>query len=76
MSRISRKILPILIFLAGLAALAAGDAGPDLDPALRAAIDAAAREALAATGAPSAAVAVVRGGRIAYVDDGFAGQTD
>ena len=67
MSRISRKILPILIFLAGLAALAAGDAGPDLDPALRAAIDAAAREALAATGAPSAAVAVVRGGRIAYV---------
>ena len=44
-------------------------AGADasLEPPLRAAIDAAARDALAATGAPSASVAVVRDGAIAYV---------
>ncbi|HWZ84777.1 MAG TPA: serine hydrolase domain-containing protein, partial [Thermoanaerobaculia bacterium] len=67
MRRASLKILPILAVLAGLAAPAAADGGATLDPALRAAIDGAARDALSATGAPSAAVAVVKDGRIAYV---------
>ena len=68
MIRALRKLLPILVLFAGLAAHAAADnAAAALDPTLRAAIDAAARETLAATGAPSASVAVVRDGRIAYV---------
>jgi D-alanyl-D-alanine carboxypeptidase len=67
MSRASLRILPLLAVLAGFATRAVADGGATLDPALRAAIDAAARDALAATGAPSAAVAVVKDGRIAYV---------
>jgi CubicO group peptidase (beta-lactamase class C family) len=67
MSRVSRKILSLFAALGLLAARAGADSGATLDPALRSAIDAAARDALATTGSPSAAVAVVRDGRIAYV---------
>ena len=68
MKRIPRKILPILglaFALRSNPALAQSDAG--LPAEMRSAIDAAAREVLAATGAPSASVAVVRDGKIAYV---------
>ena len=66
MRRNVRNLVPMLTGFILAARVAAG-AGVTLDAPLRAAIDAAAREALAATGAPSASVAIVRGGEIAYV---------
>jgi D-alanyl-D-alanine carboxypeptidase len=66
MRRIARSFVPMLAVFVLAAHVAAG-ADAALEPPLRAAIDAAARDALAATGAPSASVAVVRGGAIAYV---------
>src|SRR5262252_8598034 len=42
-------------------------AGQELSPDVRARIDRGAEEALAATGAPSASIAVVVDGRVAYV---------
>jgi D-alanyl-D-alanine carboxypeptidase len=65
MRRAVRSLVPMFAGLVLAARLAAADAS--LDAPLRAAIDVAARDALAATGAPSASVAVVRGGAIAYV---------
>ena len=65
MRRTARTFVPVLSGFVLAARLAGADAS--LEPPLRAAIDAAARDALAATGAPSASVAIVRGGAIAYV---------
>ncbi len=67
MNRALGTIFPALAVLAGLCARAASAANAPLDPAQRTAIDAAVRETLAATGAPSASVAVVKDGRIAYL---------
>ncbi len=68
MNQTLRKILPILgLALAFRASSATAQADPGLPAEMRTAIDAAAREVLAATGAPSASVAVVRDGKIAYV---------
>jgi CubicO group peptidase (beta-lactamase class C family) len=50
-----------------LLAQTAAPAGPELHAAVRAAIDKAAAEVLESTGAPSASIAVVRDGRIAYL---------
>ena len=66
MRRSAWSLVPMLSGFVLAARLAAG-AEVSLDAPLRAAIDAAARDALAATGAPSASVAVVRHGAIAYV---------
>src|SRR5215471_5982187 len=54
----------IVIALVGLARTAGGQ---ELSPDVRARIDRGAEEALAATGAPSASIAVVLDGRVAYV---------
>jgi CubicO group peptidase (beta-lactamase class C family) len=68
-----RRISPVhgLVLLLAACVLAAPPlargAEPTLDPGLRSAIDAAAQEALASTGAPSASIAVVRDGRVAYL---------
>ena len=66
MRRPLRTLVPILTVFV-LAARAACGADAALDANLRAAIDSAVRDALIATGAPSASIAVVRDGRIAYV---------
>ncbi|HKD18132.1 MAG TPA: serine hydrolase domain-containing protein [Thermoanaerobaculia bacterium] len=66
MRRTIRNLVPLLTGFV-LAARAAAGADAPLDATLRAAIDAAARDALASTGAPSASVAVVRGGAIVYL---------
>ncbi len=58
------RVLGVLVLL--VPALARG-AEPTLDPALREKIDAAVREALASSGVPGASVAVVRDGRVAYL---------
>jgi len=60
-------LIPLLALLVVLAPPLARGAEPTLDPDLRTAIDAAARETLASTGAPSASIAVVRNGRVAYL---------
>jgi D-alanyl-D-alanine carboxypeptidase len=68
MNRIPRRILPILglaLVLGAKDTRAQTDA--DLPAEMRAGIDGAAREVLAATGAPGASVAIVRDGKIAYV---------
>jgi D-alanyl-D-alanine carboxypeptidase len=60
-----RRMPTILaIALASIARLAAGEQGPD---PLRADIDRGVREVLAAIGVPGASIAVVRDGKIAYV---------
>jgi len=56
-----------LAVLAASAAAAPGQPAPTLDPALRAAIDGAVRDALSSSGVPSASIAVVRDGKIAYL---------
>jgi D-alanyl-D-alanine carboxypeptidase len=63
---LAHGLVLLLAAFAVLAPLARG-AEPTLDSGLGGAIDAAAREALASTGAPSASIAVVRDGRIAYL---------
>jgi D-alanyl-D-alanine carboxypeptidase len=60
-------LVPVLALLVLLEPLASRAAEASLDPETRRAIDAAAREVLASTGAPGASVAVVRGGSIAYL---------
>ena len=66
MSRTFRKILPILGVVIALGATSAF-AQSDLPAEMRTAIDAAANAALKESGAPGASIAVVRDGRIAYV---------
>src|SRR5262245_48793137 len=60
----SRIVAVVVLIVLAAALLAAQDTLP---AELQASIDKAAREVLAATGAPSASVAVVRDGRITYV---------
>ena len=68
MNRTIRRVVPILGLAVALRApLARAQADAGLPAEMRSAIDAAAREVLAATGAPSASVAVLRDGKIAYV---------
>lgn len=68
MSRTFRKILPILgVVIAFAATSLFAQSDPSLPAEMRASIDAAAREVLAATGAPGASIAVVKDGKIAYV---------
>jgi D-alanyl-D-alanine carboxypeptidase len=55
------------VFQPRLLAQTAASPGPELPAVLRTAIDKAATEALESTGAPSASIAVVRDGRIAYL---------
>ncbi|HTR02941.1 MAG TPA: serine hydrolase domain-containing protein [Thermoanaerobaculia bacterium] len=63
----ARRIVPVLgLFVLGAVSAARGAAGA-LDAPARQAIDDAAKAVLAATGAPSASVAVVSGGAVAYV---------
>jgi CubicO group peptidase (beta-lactamase class C family) len=66
--RILRRFFPILgiAFLAP-AVSALPQTEPSLAPEQRAEVDRAAREVLAATGVPSASVAIVQNGQIAYV---------
>ncbi|HET8644021.1 MAG TPA: serine hydrolase domain-containing protein, partial [Vicinamibacteria bacterium] len=64
--RIRPATLAVLVVLS-LAAAPVSRAGEALAPEVRAAIDAAVPEVLARTGAPSASIAVVKDGRIAYV---------
>jgi D-alanyl-D-alanine carboxypeptidase len=59
-----RMLIRLVLLLAATATLLAQDALP---PEMRATIDKAANEILAKTGAPSASVAVVKDGKIAYV---------
>ena len=66
MSRTFRKILPILGVVIALGATSAF-AQSELPAEMRTAIDAAANAALKESGAPGASIAVVRDGRIAYV---------
>src|SRR5262249_57910314 len=63
----ARGLVPLIAVFVVLAPPLGRAAEPTLDPGLRGAIDAAAREALASTGAPSASIAVVRDGRVAYI---------
>ncbi len=67
MSRVLRSLLPILTVLVLPASLALARPESPLSGQQRAEIDRIAREVLAATGAPSASVAVVRDGQIAYL---------
>lgn len=57
----------ILVLLSAFAAPALAWAGPDPAPGLPAGIDRAAREVLAASGAPSLSLAVVKDGKLAYL---------
>ena len=66
MSRTFRKILPILGVVIALGATPAF-AQSDLPAEMRAAIDAAANAALKDSGAPGASIAVVKDGKLAYV---------
>ena len=66
MSRTFRKILPILGVVFALGATSAF-AQSDLPADMRTAIDAAANAALKESGAPGASIAVVRDGKLAYV---------
>lgn len=64
----SHAVRPVLTTAIALAAATASAQGSgSLAPPIRAAIDSAATEALAATGAQSASIAVVKDGAIAYV---------
>jgi CubicO group peptidase (beta-lactamase class C family) len=62
--RVVRILAALVLFLS---ALARGAEPPSLDAAAREKIDAAVREALATSGVPSASIAVVRDGRVAYL---------
>ena len=62
-----RVLVPVLAALVLLRPAPGRGADPALDPDSRAAIDAIARDALVASGVPSASIAIVRDGRIAYV---------
>jgi D-alanyl-D-alanine carboxypeptidase len=62
------RLLSRIIGFCLLALPAAAQTGTGLPPALREQIDAAAREILAATGVPSASVAIVKDGQIAYLE--------
>ena len=66
MSRTFRKILPILGVVTALGATSAF-AQSELPAEMRTAIDAAANAALKESGAPGASIAVVRDGKLAYV---------
>ena len=66
MSRTFRKILPIFGVVIAFGATSVL-AQSDLPAEMRAAIDAAANAALKESGAPGASIAVVRGGKLAYV---------
>ncbi len=67
MHRAASRLVPVLAGFILLAPRTAGAQSASLDATLRTAIDAAAREALAGSGAPSASVAVVRNRRVAYL---------
>jgi D-alanyl-D-alanine carboxypeptidase len=56
----------LILFAALLSGVARGQTGDALPPEMRTAVDQAAREVLAATGVPSASVAIVRDGRLEY----------
>jgi D-alanyl-D-alanine carboxypeptidase len=58
------RLLPLFLVIAGRPVAGQGM----LPPAMQAAIDSAARDVLARTGAPSASLAVVRGGQIVYAN--------
>ena len=62
-----RALVPLLAVLILLPPPGGRAAEPALDADSRAAIDAVVRDALASSGVPSASIAVVRDGRIAYV---------
>jgi D-alanyl-D-alanine carboxypeptidase len=68
MFRAARRVFPVagILFMALALPAFAGEAS-GLSPELRLKVDAAAADALKATGVPSASIAVVRDGRIAYV---------
>ncbi len=66
MTRTFRKTLPILALSLALAASAAAQGAPELDPAVAAEIDRSVADVLTSTGVPGASIAVVRDGRIAY----------
>ena len=68
MPALARRPLLLAAFVATTLAPNAAPAQSTLPAAARSAIDSAARAVLASTGAPSASIAVVRGGRIVYAN--------
>ncbi len=66
-STVPRVLVPVLAAFVLLSPSRARAADPALDPGSRSAIDGIVRDALAASGVPSASIAIVRDGRIAYV---------
>src|SRR2546427_4478453 len=63
-----RTVFRILVAAAATAAPALAQTDGAFPPDLRAGVDRIAREVLAATGVPSASLAIVKDGRIAYVE--------
>lgn len=66
-SKLVRSASALWIALAAAVLPAFAQATSKLDPALSAEVDRIAREALAATGVPSASIAIVKDGQVAYL---------
>jgi len=69
MRAVSRRTILVCTFLISLAIASplSAQTGPTLSPQLRGSIDEAAQQALKTTGVPSASIAVVQDGKIAYL---------
>src|SRR6202158_1896135 len=63
----TRSLLAVSIFALLTASLLPAQAPPRISPALREKVDAILRQALTTTGVPSASIAIVQGGAIAYL---------